>query len=123
MSQQAVRKTVKQVKPILSLNREEARKRVLSLYKAWFRQLPYIVKQYDIPKSPEQCRQRLREEFLKHNDIKDIRIVDMLVIKGQMELKETVNIWKQKGHIMAYFKDTWEPKPKDFLSKFLSGKE
>lgn len=39
------------------------------------------VKQYDIPKSPEQCRQRLREEFLKHNDIKDIRIVDMLVIK------------------------------------------
>ncbi|CAG9760641.1 unnamed protein product [Ceutorhynchus assimilis] len=123
MAQQTVRQTIKQVKPILSLDKEEARKRVVSLYKAWFRQLPYIVKQYDMPKSVEQLRDRLREEFNKHQDIKDVRIVDMLVIKGQMELMETVNMWKQKGHMMAYFKDTWEPKPKDFLSKFLSGKD
>lgn len=38
-----------------------------------------------------------------------------------MELKETVEMWKQKGTIMNYFRDTVEPKPKDFLSKFLSG--
>lgn len=32
----------KQVKPMLSLDREEARKRVKNLYKAWYRQIPYI---------------------------------------------------------------------------------
>ncbi|KAJ8964485.1 hypothetical protein NQ314_004772 [Rhamnusium bicolor] len=122
-SSQSVKRVVKEVKPILSLDREEARQRVLNLYKAWHRQLSYIVKQYDIPKNQEQCRQKLREQFTKYDEIKDIRLIDMLVIKGQMELKEVVNMWKQKGHIMTYFKDTVEPKPQDFLSKFLSGKD
>ncbi|XP_045473272.1 NADH dehydrogenase [ubiquinone] 1 alpha subcomplex subunit 6 [Harmonia axyridis] len=120
MASQAVKTGFKNVKPILSVDKDEAKKRVLNLYRAWYRQLPYIVKKYDIPKTEEHCRIKLRSEFMKHKDVKDIRIVDMLVIKGQMELKETVNIWKQKGHIMAYFQDTIEPKPKDFLSKFLS---
>ncbi|KAK9877393.1 hypothetical protein WA026_017789 [Henosepilachna vigintioctopunctata] len=120
MSASTIRVGVKQVKPILSVDTEEAKKRVLNLYKAWHRQLPYIVKKYDIPKSVEQLRLKLREEFMKHKDVKDIRVIDMLVIKGQMELKETVNIWKQKGHIMTYFQDTVEHKPTDFLSQFLS---
>lgn len=42
MSSQTVRRTIKEVKPILSLDYEEARKRALNLYKAWHRQLPYI---------------------------------------------------------------------------------
>lgn len=41
-SREAVRRAVQNVRPILSVDREEARKRVLNLYKAWYRQIPYI---------------------------------------------------------------------------------
>lgn len=77
---------------------------------------------YDIPKSIEQCREKLREQFMKNANITDIRVSDLLVIKGQMELKETVEIWKQKAHLMRYWKESEEPKPTDFLSKFIAGK-
>ena len=76
---------------------------------------------YDIPKSIEQCRGKLRDKFVENSRIQDIRVVDMLVIKGQMELKETVEIWKQKAHLMRYWKESEEVKPTDFLSKFISG--
>lgn len=43
-SREAVKKAVQQVRPILSVNHGEARKRALNLYKAWYRQIPYIGK-------------------------------------------------------------------------------
>jgi NADH dehydrogenase (ubiquinone) 1 alpha subcomplex subunit 6 len=43
--------------------------------------LTFIVMDYDIPKSVEQCRVKLREEFEKNRHITDIRVIDMLVIK------------------------------------------
>ncbi|KAH8400672.1 hypothetical protein KR009_000288 [Drosophila setifemur] len=138
---EAAKRVLQQVRPILSVDREEARKRALNLYKAWYRQIPYIgewsplchhpspykqiftlpVMDYDIPMTIEQCRDKLREEFVKNRTVTDIRVIDMLVIKGQMELKESVEIWKQKGHIMRYWKESQEPKPTDFLSKFIQG--
>ncbi|KAF5278370.1 hypothetical protein FQA39_LY05859 [Lamprigera yunnana] len=114
-------KFTKQVKPILSLDRGEAKRRVINLYKAWYKEVPYIVRQFDIAKSEEQCRVLLRQEFVKHENVTDIRIIDMLIVKGQMELQECVENWKQKGHVMDLFKEHIEKKPTDFLSKFIAG--
>jgi NADH dehydrogenase (ubiquinone) 1 alpha subcomplex subunit 6 len=36
---------------------------------------------YDIPKTVEQCRVKLREEFEKNRHVTDVRVIDMLVIK------------------------------------------
>ena len=36
---------------------------------------------YDIPKSVEQCRAKLREKFEENRHVKDIRVIDALVIK------------------------------------------
>ncbi|XP_044731490.1 NADH dehydrogenase [ubiquinone] 1 alpha subcomplex subunit 6 [Chrysoperla carnea] len=114
-------KTLRQVKPILSTDKNGARSRVITLYKAWYRQIPSVVFDYDIPKTVPECRAKLRELFEKNKNVEDIRVIDLLVIKGQMELQETERIWKQKGHIMTYFKESQEPPPTDFLSKFFQG--
>ncbi|XP_053609225.1 NADH dehydrogenase [ubiquinone] 1 alpha subcomplex subunit 6 [Plodia interpunctella] len=122
-ARQAIQVGTKAVKPVLSTTHGEARRRVLNLYKAWYRQIPYLVRDFDMPKNEEQCREKLKEIFLRNKNVSDIRVIDLLVIKGQMELKEAVNMWKQKGHIMSYWKPTEEPKPQNFLSKFFSGNE
>ncbi|XP_011308894.1 NADH dehydrogenase [ubiquinone] 1 alpha subcomplex subunit 6 [Fopius arisanus] len=116
-------KVVRQVRPLLSVNNKEAHRRVINLYRAWYRQIPYINLEYDIPKTEKDLRQKLRDEFCKHKDVKDIRIVDMLVIKGQMDLQEVAQKWKNAGTFMYAFKDTVEKKPTDFMSKFLAGQD
>merc|ERR1711868_191483 len=114
---------VRQVKPIISLNPVESRRRVLNLYKAWYRQIPQLMHTYDLPYTKEQYHAKLREKFDANKHVTDIRAIDLLVIKGQQELMECLNVWSQKTHIGRWFKTTENPRPTDFLSKFYDGHE
>ena len=57
---------------------------------------------------------------------RDILIALLIIFqffnKGQQDLQEVVEAWTQAPHIMSkHFKEAIKERPKDFMSKFLSG--
>ncbi len=114
----------RQVKPLLSVDKTEAKRRVLGLYKAWYRQIPYMIRDFKIPVTRPMAEKQLRAKFMEKAHVTDIRVIDMLVVKGQQDLKEVVEIWAQAPHIMSkHFKEAHVERPKDFMAKFLSGQD
>ena len=113
----------REIKPFMSSNSAEARLRVLNLYRACYRSIPKICHLYRLPARPSQLRDRIRDEFYRNSHVRDVRAVDYLVVKGKMELQETMEKWKQQHHIMGFIKhDTKVEQPTEFLAKFFTQK-
>merc|ERR1711997_501869 len=110
-------------KQIHSQNLEEARKNVRSLYRSYIRSVPYIMTTFKVAKLTEkQLYSVLREEFTKHGNVTDPRVIDMLVIKGKIELQEQVELWQQRTHFYRRFQETTKKNPDSFMGKFLTQK-
>jgi NADH dehydrogenase (ubiquinone) 1 alpha subcomplex subunit 6 len=55
---------------------------------------------YDVDMPVKQARQAVTYHFRKHSELKDGRVVGLLLAKGYMELEETLMQWKQKTHLL-----------------------
>ncbi|CDW58343.1 hypothetical protein TTRE_0000665201 [Trichuris trichiura] len=106
----------KSVKPIVSRSPEEARCRVLAVYKRWTKFIPTL--NYLYPK----LHDAIKAQFMQNAHIRDIRIIDMLVHKAEQELYSVEQAWTPGNVLLnVLFGEYKEKKPTDFMSKFLSG--
>jgi NADH dehydrogenase (ubiquinone) 1 alpha subcomplex subunit 6 len=83
------------------------------------------VTDYLLDISPSLVRSKIRQEFEKNRFVRDLSVIDILLFKGRLEYEETMNMWKQKTHVMRYFtveEDRIPLPPTDFLEKFYAGK-
>ena len=64
------------------------------------RELPRVLTIYDIDTPEDEARASIRAQFEKYSNIKDERVVDMLVEKGYMDLEETLLQHKQRSHLL-----------------------
>lgn len=73
---------------------------------------------YDIVHMGEnEIKKKIREHFYKHADVKDGRVIDMLLEKGYIDLEDTLLQHKQISHLMLFLKG---PIGTDFNEKCLT---
>ncbi|ETN07402.1 hypothetical protein PPTG_13316 [Phytophthora nicotianae INRA-310] len=73
----------------------------VTLYRYITKQVPRVLTLYDIPMEPVEARLAVQALFRQHANVKDPRVVDMLITKANMELEETLMQWKQKVHLVT----------------------
>ncbi|KAH7907251.1 NdufA6 NADH-ubiquinone oxidoreductase 14.8 kDa subunit [Hygrophoropsis aurantiaca] len=107
----------------MSSSPQEARQRVINLYRAWYRAAPEIETLYAIPLSQSQIRDAIRQKFEHNRYVTDPRAVEVLILKGTQELQETLNCWKQTDHVMGILLKNETRRERGFLEKFYEGRD
>ncbi|KRZ15762.1 Sec1 family domain-containing protein 1, partial [Trichinella zimbabwensis] len=96
----------KQIKPIVSQNREEARRRVLRVYKDWMKFVPTLNFLYQLHLPEDVLRDAIKRQFARNAEIRDIRIVDILANKAEVELKNLKEAWTP-GNVLSPRKEAY----------------
>ncbi|KAF9791852.1 hypothetical protein BJ322DRAFT_10 [Thelephora terrestris] len=108
-----------------SSNPTEARQRVISLYRNWYRSAPEICSLYALNVSPTYLRHVIRQKFERNRSVTDPKIIDILIAKERMEYQETMNCWKMNDQLLGLFIHPDGGKPVDgtFLQRFYQGRD
>lgn len=82
-----------------------------------------VVDIYAINVSAAQIRHAIRRRFEQNRHITDPRAIDVLLLKGWQEYQETMNVWKQRDHILGILLEDQGASrpPRSFLQKFYEG--
>ena len=84
---------------------QEARKKVLSLYRTSLRYAGEIQSLYPLDVPVLRIRQVMRQQVEKHRYVTNLDTINMLTFQGAVELEETLYMWKTQSHVMKYFKE------------------
>lgn len=101
-------------------------KRVVSLFRSLCRDVPKMLIMYGLEHTAVEVRQKVLLQFRKHSHVTEPRIIESLLARGAMEREETINQWKQKGHLLAILEpesglaDAWLDE-EEFFRRFLDG--
>jgi hypothetical protein len=104
--------------------------RVVDLYRRTLRQVPRVIAVFDLDLQEKDLRRLVRGLFRKHDLVSDPRLVDQLIVRGEADLEESVEVWKQKAHLLRMLgldEDAPVLGPKSvqgespFLKKFYAG--
>ncbi|KJH47037.1 complex 1 protein [Dictyocaulus viviparus] len=116
---------LRHVTPVQSINKEQAKSSVLQVYKELQRITPKFWWDFGMHDMPLGVfRSVLKQQFMKNAHITDVRIIDRLVSETKQHMYSIEYGFYNPDHVRNYlFRENVEAKPKDFLSKFLSGQE
>ena len=112
---------------------KEASRRAIKLYRNILKVAPKVKTVFDVDMTVGEMRSAITWHFRKSAHVRDPRVVDMLVVKGEMDLEETLMQYKQKPHLMRILEDPNMLKEKNapkvdqgqspFLSQFYKSDE
>lgn len=82
------------------------------------------VEDYNLPYTVHQCRSKLHTEFSKQKHLSDIRQIDTMIMKYQLELKEIRFMHTDRSQLLRYLANESDDASQrmKFLAKFLVGK-
>ncbi|KAF6750332.1 hypothetical protein DFP72DRAFT_910797 [Ephemerocybe angulata] len=106
-----------------SANAAEAKHRIKSLYRSWYRSAPEIVSLYALSVSPAYVRHAIRQKFEQFQYATDPRTVDVLLLKSRQDYQETMNAWKQPDHVLGILLENPVRRERGFLEKFYEGRD